>query len=82
MHWIQILGCRVRSLLYPGLTESQRQRRMKALLFTLIRAFEFQLAVPASDIKGKTSVVQRPVIASDPGGKNQLPLLIKAYQRP
>ncbi|KAK2460650.1 hypothetical protein APHAL10511_007120 [Amanita phalloides] len=55
---------------------------MKALLFTLIRAFEFQLAVPPAEIKKKTSVVQRPVLASDPEAKNQMPLLIKAYQRP
>ncbi|KAF8352245.1 cytochrome P450 [Amanita rubescens] len=55
---------------------------MKALLFTLIRAFEFQLAVPAANIKGKTSVVQRPIVTSDPSGKNQLPLLIKVHQQP
>jgi len=55
---------------------------MKALLFTLIRAFEFQLAVPVANIKGKTSVVQRPIVTSDPSGKNQLPLLIKVHQQP
>ncbi|KAF8331814.1 cytochrome P450 [Amanita rubescens] len=55
---------------------------MKALLFTLLRAFEFQLAVPAADIKRKALIVLRPVLASDPNGKNQLPLLIKVYQHP
>ncbi|KAF8331809.1 cytochrome P450 [Amanita rubescens] len=55
---------------------------MKALLFTLLRAFEFQLAVPAADIKRKWLVVQRPVLASDPNGKSQLPLLVKVYQHP
>jgi hypothetical protein len=55
---------------------------MKALLFTLLRGLEFQLAVPAADIKGKSSIVQRPILASDPSGKTQLPLLIKVYQRP
>jgi len=55
---------------------------MKALLFTLLRAFEFQLAVPAADIKRKGLMVQRPVLASDPDGKNELPLLVKVYQHP
>jgi cytochrome P450 len=52
---------------------------MKVLLFTLVRAFEFELAVPAKDIIKKTSVVQRPVVLSDPEGANQMPLLIKPY---
>ncbi|KAF8337732.1 cytochrome P450 [Amanita rubescens] len=55
---------------------------MKALLFTLLRAFEFSIAVPAADIKRKWLVVQRPVLASDPNGKSQLPLLVKVYQHP
>ncbi|KAF8177631.1 cytochrome P450 [Pholiota molesta] len=50
----------------------------KALLFTLIRAFEFDLAVPASDIVKKTSIVLRPVLVTA-GGKqeNQMPLLVR-----
>jgi hypothetical protein len=55
--------------------------RMKALLFTLVRAFEFELAVPASDIGKKTSVVQRPIVRSEPAAGNQMPLLIKSYVR-
>lgn len=55
--------------------------RMKVLLFTLVRAFEFDLAVPAEDIGKKTSIVQRPMVLSDPGGGNQMPLLIKPYTR-
>ncbi|KAJ7891297.1 cytochrome P450 [Mycena olivaceomarginata] len=54
---------------------------MKALLFTLVRAFEFELAVPASDIGKKTSVVQRPIVRSEPTAGNQMPLLIKSYVR-
>ncbi|KAF7359134.1 hypothetical protein MSAN_01255000 [Mycena sanguinolenta] len=54
---------------------------MKALLFTLVRAFEFELAVPAADIGKKTSVVQRPIIRSDPKAGNQMPLIIKPYIR-
>jgi hypothetical protein len=54
---------------------------MKALLFALVRAFEFELAVPPEDILKKSSVVQRPVLRSDPKGGNQLPVIIKPYIR-
>ncbi|KAF7353805.1 hypothetical protein MVEN_01066000 [Mycena venus] len=54
---------------------------MKALLFTLVRAFTFELAVPAADIGKKTSVVQRPIIRSQPEAGNQMPLIIKPYIR-
>lgn len=50
---------------------------MKALLFTLVRAFEFELAVPASDIFKKTFIVQRPVVRSDIKAGNQMPLILK-----
>ncbi|KAF8147753.1 cytochrome P450 [Mycena galopus ATCC 62051] len=50
---------------------------MKALLFTLVRAFEFELAVPVTDIEKKTAVVQRPLLKSDPKAGNQMPLIIK-----
>ncbi|KAJ7911563.1 cytochrome P450 [Mycena leptocephala] len=52
---------------------------MKALLFTLVRAFEFELAVPASDIEKKSGVVQRPILRSEPEAGNQMPLIIKPY---
>ncbi|KAG6374890.1 cytochrome P450 [Boletus reticuloceps] len=54
---------------------------MKAVLFTLVRAFEFELAVPVSEIGKKSTLVQRPVLRSDPNNKSQLPLLIKPYKR-
>ncbi|KAJ2927086.1 hypothetical protein H1R20_g10025, partial [Candolleomyces eurysporus] len=54
---------------------------MKALLFTLVRAFEFELGVPAEDIGKKSSVVQRPFLRSNPEAGNQMPLKIKLYQR-
>jgi hypothetical protein len=53
---------------------------MKVLLFTLIRAFEFELAVPSEDIGKKSSIVQRPLVLSDPAGGNQMPLLLKPVQ--
>jgi hypothetical protein len=55
--------------------------RMKALIFTLVRAFQFELAVPAKDIVKQTASVQRPVLLSDPDGGNQMPLLIKPCSR-
>ncbi|KAG2131029.1 cytochrome P450 [Suillus clintonianus] len=54
---------------------------MKSLLFTLVRAFEFELAVPASDVGKRSTIVQRPFLRSDPDSKNQLPLLIKPYRK-
>ncbi|KAH9169235.1 cytochrome P450 [Lactarius sanguifluus] len=50
---------------------------IKALLFTLVRAFEFELALPAEDIVCRTSIVGRPVVASNPAAGPQLPLLIR-----
>ena len=52
---------------------------MKVPLFTLIRAFEFELAVPAKDIHTKQSIVQRPVVASEMELGSQMPLLIRPY---
>jgi hypothetical protein len=43
----------------------------------LVRAFEFELALPAEDIIRKTGIVSRPVLASNPAAGPQLPLLIR-----
>ena len=51
------------------------------MLFTLIRAFEYELAVPVEDIgKNFTIIVQQPAVLSDPEGGNQMPLLLKSVQ--
>jgi hypothetical protein len=50
---------------------------MKALLFTLIRAFEFSLAVPPEDIGKMSETVMRPVLKTDPLNSNQLPLVVQ-----
>ncbi|KAH7906654.1 cytochrome P450 [Hygrophoropsis aurantiaca] len=55
---------------------------MKAILFTLIRAFEFELGVPENEIDMTTRTVRRPHVRSEPEKRYQLPLLIKPYQRP
>ncbi|KAJ7243063.1 cytochrome P450 [Mycena rebaudengoi] len=54
---------------------------LKALLFTLIRGLEFELAFPATDIGfGTTPIVQRPIVLSDRDGGNQLPLLVRPFR--
>ena len=55
--------------------------RMKALLFTLVRAFEFELAVPAADIQKKSAIVQRPILRSAPEKGSQMPMVIRRYKR-
>ncbi|KAF9235961.1 cytochrome P450 [Melanogaster broomeanus] len=55
--------------------------QMKVVLFTLVRAFEFELAVPASEIGKHSLVMLRPFLRGDPTKKPQLPLLFKPYQR-
>ncbi|KAJ7435983.1 cytochrome P450 [Mycena galericulata] len=54
----------------------------KALLFTLVRAFEFELAFPVEDL-GKMSsfIVQRPFVRSEREAGNQLPLLVRPVVR-
>lgn len=53
-------------------------RRIKALLFTLIRSFHFGLTIPLEEIKPKSKLVMKPYLASDV--KNEkgttLPLLV------
>lgn len=49
--------------------------RMKALLFTLIRSFEFSLALPASEIEMRALVVTRPYVKGEKGA--QMPLIVK-----
>jgi len=49
----------------------------KALLFTLIRAFEFDLAVSAKDLGVKPVGFQRPVLLRDPNNSNQMPLILR-----
>ncbi|KAJ4485445.1 cytochrome P450 [Lentinula aciculospora] len=52
---------------------------MKALLFVLVRAFDFELGVSPEDIVGKSTIVRRPHLRSEPEKGSQLPLLIKPY---
>ncbi|KAF8802404.1 cytochrome P450 [Phlegmacium glaucopus] len=50
---------------------------IKTLLFTLVRAFEFDLAVSAKDIGTRPIGIQRPILLTDPNNSNQMPLLVR-----
>jgi hypothetical protein len=55
---------------------------MKALIFTLVRAFELELAVPIEEMGKKgTAIVQRPIVTTDRAAGNQLPLLVRPVGR-
>lgn len=54
---------------------------MKALLFVLVREFEFELGCTREDLTKMTAIVQRPRLKSEPERGTQLPLLVRAYQR-
>ncbi|KAJ6477921.1 cytochrome P450, partial [Mycena vitilis] len=51
----------------------------KALLFTLIRAFEFEPAVPAGGIVPTSTGLQSPMVLAEPEKGTSLPLLLKPY---
>jgi hypothetical protein len=55
--------------------------RMKSLLFVLVRAFEFELAVSPEEIVKSAAVLNRPTLASDPDKGNQLPVYLRPYER-
>ncbi|KAF8270004.1 cytochrome P450 [Lactarius quietus] len=50
---------------------------MKALLFSFVRAFDFELAIPPSEITCRSMIVTRPFLASNPDKGPQLPLIIR-----
>ncbi|KAJ7800339.1 cytochrome P450 [Mycena leptocephala] len=55
---------------------------MKALIFTLVRGLEFELAVPIAEMgKNGHEIVQRPIVVTDRAAGNQLPLLVKPVVR-
>ncbi|KAF7339184.1 hypothetical protein MVEN_01995700 [Mycena venus] len=50
---------------------------IKSLLFTLVRAFEFEAAVPEDTIGFSPTPVRRPNVITELDGGNQLPLLVR-----
>ncbi|KAJ7268576.1 cytochrome P450 [Mycena rebaudengoi] len=53
---------------------------MKALLFTLIRAFEFEPTCPKSGIARTATTTQRPIVVAEMEKGSQLPLIVKLYR--
>ncbi|KAI0633787.1 cytochrome P450 [Trametes polyzona] len=53
---------------------------LKAILFVLVRALEFELAVPAEEIIVKTHPATRPFLKSEPEQGSQMPLIIRPYK--
>ena len=54
---------------------------MKALIYVLVRAFEFELAVPPEEIVKKSAIVQRPLLRSAPSEGSQMPLRVRKHKR-
>ncbi|KAI9068161.1 cytochrome P450, partial [Trametes sanguinea] len=54
--------------------------QIKVAMFTLLRAFEFELAVPAEDIGKSPTLLARPMRISDPEAGPQVPMLVRAYR--
>ncbi|KAJ6529848.1 cytochrome P450 [Mycena capillaripes] len=52
---------------------------IKSLLFTLVRAFEFEAAVPEGGIGFSATPVSRPNVLAEPEGGNQLPLIVRPF---
>lgn len=64
-----------------GVTDKHDLHRMKALIFTLVRPFEYELAVKREDVIKKSSIVQRPLILSELENGSQMPLILRPYRR-
>ncbi|KAI0353766.1 cytochrome P450 [Trametes cingulata] len=54
---------------------------MKALIFTLVRAFEFELAVHPAEIRTMPGIVLRPYLSRAPEAGSQMPLIIQRCDR-
>lgn len=80
MHWLPVCSSGVCSIFFlPQIDTNTICIRMKAIIFTLVRSFEFELAVPNEDIGSKSSAVQRPILRSDLAAGNTMPLFVKLY---
>lgn len=55
--------------------------RMKALVYTLVRTFEFDLAVSPDMIVKHSAIVQRPLIRGEESKGGQMPMFVKLHQR-
>lgn len=79
LYWLPLFLDRVGSQFSLLAIHTEYFNRMKVLLFTLIRAFEVDLAIPAENVKIKsTGVIIRPMVEVDGKELAKLPLVIKA----
>ena len=53
--------------------------RMKAILFVLVRTFEFELDAEKEDVARTGTFLQRPSLLSQPEKGAQLPLRVREY---
>ncbi|GBE77352.1 predicted protein [Sparassis crispa] len=53
---------------------------IKCLIFALVRAFEFSLALPVEEIVKRALIVSRPLVRSEMEKGAQMPLLLKPYR--
>lgn len=54
---------------------------MKALVYTLVRTFEFELAVSPDMIVKHSAIVQRPLIRGQETKGGQMPMVVRLHQR-
>ena len=54
---------------------------MKALVYTLVRTFDFELAVSPDMIVKHSAIVQRPLIRGEESKGGQMPMLVKLHQK-
>jgi len=52
---------------------------LKSLLFSLVRAFKYELAVPKEEIEKNSGTVTRPILKSEPEKGSEMPLLVRPY---
>ncbi|KAG9119978.1 hypothetical protein FRC07_004717 [Ceratobasidium sp. 392] len=64
----------------PMLDIQRALLRIKALIYSLVRSIEFSID-PDIEIEGKTGIVTRPCVKSQPKQGNQMPLICKPVSR-
>lgn len=62
---------------FPIVSKTNSWCRIKALLYVLVRAFEFELAVPPADLISRATAVQRPYVRTEIEKGMQLPLIVR-----
>ncbi|KAI8982890.1 hypothetical protein BD414DRAFT_508609 [Trametes punicea] len=77
---LSYLDCVVREMMGPHVP-MQHEVPLKALMFTLLRAFEFELPVDPKDITTIRMFTQRPALRTELSKGGQMPLVVRPYGR-